>query len=373
MNTQSFKIKHSLVTLLLLAVFLVSSCSQDQNKQNNSAGKPKTQQKSVLATAPVQFINPAYALSAPAELKPYEQVEIYGKVTGFIKKLYVERGDVVKKGQLLAMLEAPEVNQKYLSDQSIQDKVYSDYVFSKQQYERLLEAAETTGAVASIELDRAKSRMMSDKSAHESSKAGTAQSSQLKEYLRITAPFDGIITNKYLSVGALVGTGGNQPLLAIAQSDRLRLTLSLPEKHTGSIEKGMEIKFTVSSRPGKLYHAKLSRTAGLLNQQDRSLTLEFDVNNSKGELRGGDYAQIKLNLKRTEPTFWVLSKSVLRAQSGTFIMSLSKDSTIKRIPVKEGVQLDSLTEVFGDIKLNEAILKKPSEELKEGKLNNFNN
>ena len=368
MNTKSFKIKRSFITLLFLNVMVISSCSQDENHEKLNSEKPGPQQKLVLITSPVQFINPAYALSAPAELKPYEQVEIYGKVTGFIKKLYVDRGDVVRKGQLLALLEAPELNQKYLSDQSNQDKVYSDYLFSKQQYERLLEAAETDGAVASIELDRAKTKMISDKSAYLSSKAGTAQSSQLKEYLKIVAPFDGIITNKYLSVGALVSTGGNQPILAIAQSNRLRLTLSLPEKHASSIQQGMEIIFTVSSRPGATYQAKLSRTAGLLDQRDRSLTLEFDVNNVKGELRGGDYAQVKLNLKRTEPTFWVLSKSVLRSQSGTFIMSLSGDSTLKRIPVKEGVQLDSLTEVFGDIKLNESILKKPSEELKEGKV-----
>lgn len=355
----------AILAITTLLIWVLASCSQ-KGEEKQQEQHMETQTVS-YPTAPVQFINPEYDISVPAELKPYEQVAVYAKVTGFVKQLYVDRGDRVRKGQLLAILEAPEMEQQYLSDKSNEQKVHSDYLYAKQAYERLLDASKTTGAVADIELDRAKSAMESAKSAYDASKAGTAHSSQLKQYLRITAPFDGVITERNVSAGALAGTGSNTPLFMIAQSNKLRLTLSLPERHASSVYEGMPATFTVSSQPGKTFDAKLSRTSGLLDQQDRSLTLEFDVSNPSGELLGGDYAQVKLKLKRKSPSNWVQTKSVLNTQSGTYVLMLNNDE-VKRIAVSEGVRLDTLTEVFGNLSPADNIIMKPSEEIKEGKI-----
>lgn len=365
----SISINRKSTVVLALAtslVLLLSACSQkEKEKEQAKAEQPKAVS---YKTAPVQFINPEYEISVPAELKPYEQVAVFAKVTGFVQKKYVDRGDRVRKGQLLAVLEAPEMQQQYLSSKSSEQKVYSDYLYAKQAYDRLVTASKTTGAVADIELDRAKSAMESAKSAYDASRAGTAHSSQLQQYLRITAPFDGIITQRNVSVGALAGTGSNTPLFMMAQGNKLRLTLSLPEKHAASVKQGMTATFTVSSQPGKTFDAKLSRTSGLLDQQDRSLTLEFDVNNPSGELQGGDYAQVKLKLQRKAPSYWVKSKSVLNTQSGMYVLTMNNDE-VKRVAVNEGIRLDTLTEVFGNLSPEDKIIIKPSEEIKEGKIN----
>lgn len=350
----------AMATVLALVFTSCSNTEQETEQKQNSGTKATS-----YPTAPVKFINPEYEISVPAELKPYEQVAVYARVTGFVKRLYADRGDRVRKGQLLAVLEAPEMNQQYLTDKSTEQKVYNDYIYAKQAYERLIDASKTTGAVANIELERAKSTMESAKSAYAASKAGTEYSSQLQQYLRITAPFDGIITERTVSVGALAGKGGDTPLFMIAQGDKLRLTLSLPEKHASSVKQGMPATFNVSSQPGKSFGAKLSRTSGILDQQDRSLKLEFDVNNSSGELQGGDYAQVKLKLRRKTPSFWVQSKGVLKTQSGTFVLRLLNNE-IKRIAVSEGVRLDSLTELFGGLSVKDSIILKPSEEIKDG-------
>lgn len=358
------------MTILAMTTSLalvLASCSQ-KGEEAPQEPHPDTETVS-YATEPVQFINPEYDISIPAELKPYEQVAVYAKVTGFVKELYADRGDRVREGQLLAVLEAPEMEQQYLSDKSNEQKVHSDYLYAKQAYERMKDASKTTGAVADLELDRAKSTMESAQSAYDAAKAGTAHSSQIQQYLRITAPFDGVIIQRNVSAGALAGTGGNTPLFMMAQNNRLRLTLSLPEKHASSVYEDMPATFTVSSQPGKTYDAKLSRTSGLLDQQDRSLTLEFDVNNPSGELQGGDYAQVSLKLQRKSPTYWVPSNSVLNTQSGAYIMTLN-DNEIKRISIKEGTRLDTLTEVFGNLSKEDNIVLKPSEEIKVGKLNN---
>ncbi|MGJ1198421.1 efflux RND transporter periplasmic adaptor subunit [Sphingobacterium spiritivorum] len=355
----------ALLVLTILLVLLLSACSQKE--QEKAQAKQEHAKSMNYKTAPVQVINPEYEISVPAELKPYEQVSVYAKVTGFVQRLYVDRGDRVRKGQLLAVLEAPEMQQQYLSDKSNEQKVYSDYLYAKQAYDRLITASKTTGAIADIELDRAKSAMESAKSAYDASKAGTAHSSQLQQYLRIIAPFDGVITQRNISVGALAGAGSNIPLFMMAQSNKLRLTLSLPEKHASSVQQEMYATFTVSSQPGKTFEAGLSRTSGLLDQQDRSLTLEFDVNNPSDELQGGDYAQVKLKLKRKNPTNWVQTRSILNTQSGTYILTLNNDE-VKRIAVHEGIRLDTLTEVFGNLDPEDKIIIKPSEEIKEGRI-----
>lgn len=353
--------------LLLTSTFLLLVLGACADKKEESVVERKVEPVS-YKTAEVQFIQPEYELSIPAELLPYEQVEVFAKVNGFVKSMNVDRGDRVKKGQLLAVLEAPEMNQKFLSDQSTEQKIYSDFVYAQQAYDRLVEASKTTGAVAAIELDRAKTAMGSAKSAHQASKAGTAHSSQLQQYLRITAPFDGIITQRNFSVGALSGAGGTVPLFTMAQSNKLRLTLSLPEKHAASVKEGMKANFTVSSQPGKTFEAVLSRTSGMLDGKDRSLTLEFDIENPSAELQGGDYAQVKLKLQRKNPSYWVNSKSVLKTQSGTFVMTLN-DAEIKKIEVKEGIRLDTITEVFGGLAEKDMVLVQPKEEIKEGKIN----
>lgn len=355
--------KQALAVFALLALF--TACSSEA--KDEQATKEKQPVAASYPTTAIQLINPEYQLSIPAELKPYEQVAVYAKVSGFVQRLLVDRGDRVRKGQLLAVLEAPEMNQQHLSDKSMEQKLYNDYLYSQQAYERLKQASETSGAVAAIELDHAKSAMESARSAYESSKAGSAHSSQLQQYLRITAPFDGIITERNVSVGALAGANMAQPMFMMAQGNKLRLTLALPEKHAASVQNGMKASFQVSSQPGKTFDAVLSRSAGMLNQQDRSLTLEFDVNNADGALQGGDYAQAKLRLQRRSSTFWVPAKSVLQTQMGTFVMTLN-DKAIRKVPVKEGIRQDSLVEVFGDLAATDLILLKPSDEIKEGKV-----
>lgn len=350
---------------LIFSTAAIAACS--------SSPETKTEDKNVgkvinYPTTEVQFINPEYEISVPAELKPYEQVDVHAKVGGFVKQLLVDRGDYVRKGQLLAVLEAPEMEQSYLSSKSSEQKIYNDYIYAQQAYERLEVASQTSGAVAGIELDRARTAMESAKSAYDASKAGTAHSSQLKNYLRITAPFDGVVSQRNVSVGALLVPSANTPLFRIAQGNKLRLTLSLPEKHAASVQERMPVQFTVSSQPGQVFQATLSRTSGLLDQRDRSLTLEFDVTNDEGKLKGGDYAQAKLKLKRKDPSFWIPNKSVLTTQSGIFVLGV-QNNEVRRIAVKEGIRLDTLTEVFGDIELHQKIIIKPSEEIKEGKIN----
>jgi RND family efflux transporter MFP subunit len=351
----------------IVACLILVACSLPSDKKNPKIDStPPKPLSEIVKTTPIRFINPVYKLSVPAVLEPNEEVSVYAKLPGFVQHLYVDRGSRVRKGQLLAVLEAPEIQQKYRSDKSSEQKVYNDYLFAKQTYDRLVDASKTNGAVAAIELERAKSSMESTNAAYLASKSETNQTAQFQNYLRITAPFDGIITARNVSVGALVGTSSGVPLFMMGQEKRLRLTVAIPEKHAASVREGMPATFTISSKPGKVFKAKLSRSSGLLNEHDRSLVVEFDVDNVSGEMRGRDYAQVTLQLQRKEPSYWVPVKSVLNTQSGVFVLTFNNHE-IKRIAVNEGIRSDSLAEIFGNLGKDDNIVLNPSEEMKEGK------
>ncbi|WP_345947737.1 efflux RND transporter periplasmic adaptor subunit [Mucilaginibacter sp. PAMB04274] len=363
MKSIQYKLFKSGFAILLPVALLACACS-DQSKKEPVATTAVPKITTVKVISPVQR-QPLYKLTVPGELVPFEQVTIYPKIKGFVKKIFVDRGSVVKKGQLLALLEAPEVNEKYQSSRSDQQKYYEDYLYSRQSFDRLKKAAEKNGAVAAIELDKARSKLRADSSAYASAKSTTSASAQLSDYLRITAPFDGVIVDRNISVGALVGENMTTSLFVVAQNQRLRLTVAIPEKHAASVSTGTDVTFTVSDHPGKVYHSKLSRDGKLLQQSTRSVTVEFDVNNKDMSLSGGEYAQVLLMLRRPEPTLWIPATSVVHAQSGIFILD-ADSGRIKRIPVVEGIRQDSLQEVFGQLKPDLKIVKNGTEELAEG-------
>lgn len=353
-------------SIVFVSLVLFVSCSnkgtQEEIKTNASPGKADYE------TEELSLIQPDYSITIPGELEPKEEVSLYAKIEGFVKTMQVDIGEYVTKGQLLAVLEAPELNQKYVSDKSAEQKVYSDYQYAQQNYERLKEASATEGAVAALELDRAKSAMNSAKSAYEASKAQTGHSEQMQSYLEITAPFNGVITEKNVSEGALVGPGSGQPIFRLAQGDNLRLKIALPEKHAASIRDTMRVNFTVNSQPGESYEAILSRSSRLINRTDRSMALEFDVSNTQQKLNGGEYAQVKLNLQRRAPTFWVSENSILKTQSGRYVFTINDEDKIRRVAIKEGVRLDDKVEVFGDFGEDKRVILKPTERIEEGNI-----
>lgn len=352
-----------ILTATVSSIVSIAACSHDQKTKaiqvQPSAKNP------VVETLKAIKDRPVYALSLPGELNPYEQVDIFPKAKGFIKKIYVDRGSKVKKGQLLAVLEAPEISQQYLSVQSDQRKLYEDYQFSRQAYQRLKKAALKNGAVAEIELDKIRAQFRSDSAAYIAAKAKTNASGQLEKYLRIISPFDGTVIDRNVSVGALVGENNQQPLFSIAQQEHLRLIVAIPEKHAHSVNANTPVTFTVSGRPGKIYNSRLSRNGGMLNQTTRSVITEFDIENSEKSLSGGEYAQVKLKLQRPDSTLWLPATSLITTQSGIFILKI-KDGIVQRVPVLQGSRKDSLIEVFGDISTKDQIIKKGSEELEEG-------
>lgn len=205
---------------------------------------------------------------------------------------------------------------------------------------------------------------MSDSAAYHSLKAEMAAAEQLADYLEIRAPFDGIITHKNVSQGALVGAQ-EKPLFVLAQQDRLRLTIAIPEKHAQGLAENTMATYQVSNYPNATFTAQLSRSSGVLDHTLRSLIVEFDVENKERKLKGGEYVQAEVQLRRSAPSLWVPTRSIVHTSSGAYVLKV-ENGRIKRVPVEKGIQQGALTEVFGKLEAQDTVVKKGSEELHEG-------
>lgn len=353
--------------MVVVSLLIVQSCLDKPGPTIASAADKKKITIPAFKLATVKSDQPSFSITIPGELEPFEQVSIYPKIKGFVKKIYVDRGSSVRKGQLLAKLEAPEIGEQFAAGKSATSTAYQKYLFSKQSYNRLKEASKKSGAVATIEVERAYAQYLGDSATYNSSRSEASATGKIKNYLRITAPFSGVITGRFISEGALVGDNGvtGELLFRLSQQSRLRLTVAIPEKQAQSIPQGTKASFTVVDFPGKTFTATLSRNSGALDVASRSVIAEFDIQNSATDLRAGQYAKVTIQLMRSQPTLWVPASSVVQAQSGVFVIK-SENGSAKKIPVQIGAARDSLVEVFGNLQAGDIVLLKGSEEIKEG-------
>lgn len=339
----------------------------------SSTGAQEPQPLAETAAVPVHKVvalvsdQPEFTISLPGELLPYEEADLFPKVRGFVKKVYADRGSYVKKGQLLALLEAPELAEDYSASRAGGQTVYQKYVFSRQAYERLKKAALKSGAVAEIELERAYAQLLADSAALDRSRAQTAASRQMNDYLHIRAPFSGVITSRNVSEGALTGDNGNKPLFSLAATSRLRLTVAVPEKEKSALHQGTIARFSVADLPGQFFEAALSRSSNTVDGGLRSVVAEFDVPNEDQKLAAGQYARVQLHLQRKQPTLWAPAKSVVRSQSGSFVLVVDEATRmVNKVAVVTGIAQGDKLEVFGALAAGDKVLQEASEEVADG-------
>lgn len=370
--------KPSFNWLLIPALASLYACSSVGSETKKAEAKPAAPAR--LESTQVREMQPSKEVTLPGELLPWNRVNLYAKVKGFVRQVGVDRGSWVRKGQVLVQLEAPEVlaevNQAQAQVQAQQANLIqqqSKYRASKLTYRRLLETNRMEGAVSLQEIDQAQSRMEADSalilSAQESvqaSKANLRSKQDLKQYLTLTAPFDGVIIERNISPGALVGAGeAGKPLLVLEDSRTLRLTVAIPEAYANQLGKKSTVDFTVNAIPERVFKGSLARSAESLQAAQRSMMAEFDIPNAKGELKAGMYAQVRLPVERSQPTLFVPRTAVVTSSEKVFVIRMNGDKA-QWVTVDTGNTLDSLVEVFGNVKAGDVLVRKASEEIRDG-------
>jgi RND family efflux transporter MFP subunit len=319
-------------------------------------------------------------VTLPGEFRPYLAVPLHARVTGFIREVSVDRGSVVRQGQLLATLEAPEMQAQIVEAQARAQAVElqrveaaAKFAAAQSTYDRLKAAAVTPGVVAGNDLVIAEKTVEAaqalTRSYEDLSKAAQAQVQAVKEleqYLRVRAPFDGIITERNVHPGALVGPGsGSTPLFNLHQVSRLRLVVAVPEALVGAIVKGARVPFTVPAYPGETFTGVLSLVAHDLDVKTRTMPVELDVRNADVRLGAGMYPEVRWPVRRPGASLLVPPTSIVTTTERTFVIRVT-GGMAEWVNVSRGARVGDLIEVFGPLKDGDTIVRRGSDELREG-------
>ena len=304
-------------------------------------------------------------LTFPAELIPVERAEISARMQGYVKELKVDIGDQVKKGEILVILDAPELIASYAQASAEAQTVYAKHLTSKDRYKRYMNASKVAGTMSAAEMESAKNQMLADSSAAEAARSKLNISSQLKDYLILRSPFDGIVTQRNADKGTLTGTSGSKPILMIENVGVLRLRIPVPETYSAAIPDTSVVKFAVDALPGKIFQATLSRKSGSISLSNRTETWEFTVQNPGKVLKSGMYANATLQLGREELSFLVPTSAVVTNLEKKFVIRL-KDGQTEWVDVKTGFNQNDKIEIFGSLQEGDNLLTSASDEIKPG-------
>lgn len=302
----------------------------------------------------------------PGELIAYQEVDLYAKVSSFVENLRVDVGSQVKKGELLATLEAPEISSRLAGAESRLKSFEAIYLASKASYDRLKRTSETPGTVSENDLEMAFAKQESDLANWESAKAAFKEIMDTKGYLEIRAPFSGVITERNVSLGAYVGPSGKGsefPIFTLKELGLLRLVVKVPELYAANLKNDDLVSFTVQSLPGKEYAAKISRKAGALDERLRSEYIEMDVANPDGEFLPGMVAEVTLPIQSGEKSLVIPAASVLYSTTGTYVIKNSGGKA-DWVDISLGKKSLDQIEIFGKIAAGDTILVRPSEEIR---------
>jgi len=322
-------------------------------------------------------------ISLPAQLLPYETVDIYPKVTGFIDSIKVDRGSRVKTGQLLVRLSAPElVAQRSQAEAALQAaesqlaSAQAKLASDQGTYLHLASAAKTPGVVAGNDLMVANQTAVADKGTvaaaeHNAAAARDAVHSvtQTESYLNIDAPFNGVVTTRNLHPGALVGPASGQsgamPIVQIVDTDRLRLVVPVPEAQVGAIKEGQQVSFTVPAYPGQSFRAPIARISHDVDVNTRTMPVELDVQNWEGRLSPGSFATVIWPVQRAYTTLFVPTTAVTSDQQHSFVIRV-RGGNAEWVTVQTGQTVNSEIEVFGALQPGDQIVRTASDSIRNG-------
>lgn len=355
-------------SLFIAAAITITSCHTAEQKQ-----EVITQQRKDFSTSAIEVVTAkkgklSSSLQIPGELLPYQQVEIYAKENSFVKKVYVDVGTVVKQGQLLVSMEAPEINSRLSEAQSNLKSLQAIAISNKSNYNRLLETSKTPGTISPNELEQALGRVNSDNARLQGATSAYRAIAATRNYLDIKAPFSGVITARNVNPGAYVGPSGRgsqSAMFILQQQKRLRLVVSVPEIYSGLLHQEDVVTFNVKSLPSRKFTAQVKRMAGSLDEKLRSERFEMDVYNEDKTLLPGMYAEVNIPLPAKDSTFVIPKTALVSSTERVFVIRVVNQQA-EWIDVKKGRESNDKVEVYGNLHEGDIIIKTATDEIRNG-------
>jgi RND family efflux transporter MFP subunit len=320
----------------------------------------------------VNVIHPASSLlssglALPGNTQAYVDTPIYARTSGYLKNWYFDIGAHVRKGQLMAVIETPELDEQLQVAQADLKSSEANLNLANTtsaRYQNLL----TTNSVSTQETDVAVSDAAAKKAAVDASTAAVRRLQQLQSFEKIYAPFDGIVTARNIDIGGLIQAGENttpKELFHLAAIQKIRVFVSVPEAYSTSIKAGGKAALTLDEYPGREFEGTIARNSNAIDSSTRTLNVEVDVDNPKGELLPGAYVFVHFKVPQRSSNLMIPSNTLLFRAQGLQV-GVVRDGRVQLVPVTISKDLGANVEIASGLTPNDAVILDPSDSLASG-------
>lgn len=311
---------------------------------------------------------PQSELVLPSTLQAYIESPIYARTTGYVGRWCKDIGARVKKGDLLADIETPEVDQELMQAKAARDQAEAQLKLAQISAKRW-ENLQKMDAVSQQETDERSNALAQGEANLNAAEANVRRLQQLESFKHIYAPFSGVITTRNTDIGALVNAGNNGPnqeLFVVAQIDPIRIYVNVPEVDSPSIHAGVRAQIEIAELVGERFTGSVVRTADAIDPATRTLNTEIDVPNPKGRLLPGSYAQVHFDLKEQIQRLTVPANALLFRAEGPRVAVVGADNKVQLRPVTIGRDFGTTTEILSGLDKSDFIVLSPSDSLEDG-------
>lgn len=323
-----------------------------------------------LALPIVSLVSPEFGsiapgLPLPAEVKPWIEAPIYARASGYLKRWLPDLGARVAAGQLLAEIDTPELNQQLERARHELAQVEAALALTKITADRYTELVKTA-SVSEQETAEKQADVALKTASAAAARAEVRRLEELKSFARVTAPFAGVVTLRNTDVGDLITAGGGQELFRLAQTDKLRVFVRVPQAQALAIAPGQAAELLIPERPDRAFTTQVARTAGAISVDSRTLLTELEVDNARGEILAGSFAQVRLS-GATPPTTLTLPGNVLLFRGeGPQVGVVQPDCHVDLRSVKLGRDFGATIEILSGVGTGDRVILNPPDSLASG-------
>jgi RND family efflux transporter MFP subunit len=322
----------------------------------------------VVAVAPPDTRGRSTTLDLPGRLEAYNQAQIYARVSGYLKDWKADIGTPVKAGQLLAEIDAPDLDQQIMQAQAAFASAQANLTLAQATLQRG-KTLIPSGAISKADLDQRAADAANKEGLANAAKANLDRLRVLEQYKRITAPFDGLVTARNTDIGALINAGAaGPPLFVVSDTTKLRVYVNVPENYVPSIQIGTRAKISAPEYPGKTFPATVQASAQAVDVASGTTRMLLMVDNTTGELMTGDFANVSFELPHPGTAINVPASALIFDQSGLFVATVSDHDRVRLKRVTISRDLGKEVEIASGVTVEDRVIESPPDGISSGDL-----
>ncbi len=355
----------AVVAVAFFAVMLIVGLLHQRTVRSELAADSRDHARTPVSVTHPQSSASQLSVRFPANIQAYIETPIYARTNGYVKRWLVDIGARVERGQLLAEIETPELDQQLREAEAAQVQAEANLDLARITAARYQELVKHDG-VSRQETDQAVSTLHADEANVKAAIANVDRLKEMQSFEKVIAPFAGTITARYIDIGTLIASGTNTLLFRLAETSTLRVYASIPEGYSKDIAIGVPVELETPGTKGKIFSGQVIRTAGAIEPISRTLLTEIRVPNPKLELVPGEFGEVTFHLQSAKPVLIISASALLFRAEGTQVALVQDRDRVHLQNIQLGRDLGTSVEVVSGLTADDAVIDNPSDAIIEG-------